>query len=142
MFRNENHFNHDQGLTAEDVSLPIKIEFKNVSFKYPDAEEETIKDLSFTIEPGEKVALVGSNGAGKTTIIKLLCGLYAPTSGEILINGHNLIDFNIDEYMKLLSVLFQDSEPLALSILNNVCCVKEEDVDLPRFWKAVEEAGL
>ena len=138
----KNHFNHDQGLTAEDVSLPIKIEFKNVSFKYPDAEEETIKDLSFTIEPGEKVALVGSNGAGKTTIIKLLCGLYAPTSGEILINGHNLIDFNIDEYMKLLSVLFQDSEPLALSILNNVCCVKEEDVDLPRFWKAVEEAGL
>lgn len=138
----KNRFLHEGGLKASDISLPIKIEFKNVSFKYPDAEEPTIKNLSFTIEKGEKVALVGHNGAGKTTIIKLLCGLYAPTEGEILINGHNLMDINIDEYTKLLSVFFQDSEPLALTILNNVCCCREDQVDYERFWKAVEEAGL
>ena len=138
----ENIFKHEGGINASDISLPIEIEFQNVSFRYPDAEKDTICDLSFKIKGREKVALVGNNGAGKTTIIKLLCGLYAPTSGNILINNHDLSEINIDEYMKLLSVVFQDSEPLALSILANVTCSKEEDADLDRFWKAVKAAGI
>lgn len=138
----ENIFKHNDGLTQDEIELPITIEFKNVSFIYPDAENPTIKDLSFKINAKEKVALVGNNGAGKTTIIKLLCGLYAPTEGEILINDINIKEFNIDEYMKLLSVVFQDSEPLALTVLHNVCCSKEEDIDYNKFWKSLFNAGL
>lgn len=138
----KNIFNHEDGLSIKNIKLPIEIEFKNVGFKYPDADNYTIKNLSFKINAKEKIALVGNNGAGKTTIIKLLCGLYAPTEGEILINNHNILDFNIDEYMHLLSVVFQDSEPLAFTILNNVCCSKEDEIDLDKFWKAVEDAGI
>jgi ATP-binding cassette subfamily B protein len=87
-----------------------RIEFRNVSFSYPwsPGGREILKDVSFTLEPGEKSALVGINGAGKTTLVKLLCGIYDPTKGEILIDGVSLRDVSLDSWRAQLTVLFQN----------------------------------
>ncbi|MDO4461009.1 MAG: ABC transporter ATP-binding protein [Bacteroidia bacterium] len=89
---------------------PIKrgIEVRNVSFKYPDSKREAIKNVSFTVKPGETVALVGPNGSGKTTLVKLLCGLYRPTSGEILIDGVSINDLSANDISDNMSAIFQD----------------------------------
>lgn len=84
------------------------IEFKNVSFCYPETEKLVLKNLSLTISPGEKIAIIGVNGAGKSTFIKLLLRFYDPTSGEILINGVNLKDIDLNEYYHQIGALFQD----------------------------------
>lgn len=85
-----------------------KIEFKNVSFVYPGTTKMSLKNISFTLNPGEKLALVGQNGAGKTTLIKLLCRFYDPTEGEILVDGTNLKNIDIDDWHHILGVLFQE----------------------------------
>lgn len=87
---------------------PPRIEFKDVSFTYPEAESETLKHVSFTIAPGEKLAMVGQNGAGKTTIVKLLSRVYDPTDGVILIDGIDLKDIDLAHWRSYLGVLFQD----------------------------------
>jgi len=87
---------------------PPEIEFKNVSFKYPNSERYIFNNLNFKINHGEKVALVGHNGAGKTTIVKLLARIYQVTKGEILINGININTLSINDWYKNLGVLFQD----------------------------------
>lgn len=138
----ENEFNHDEGIDISKLKYPLSIEFQNVNFTYPEAEKPTIENLSFKIKSGEKIAIVGDNGAGKTTIIKLLCGLYKADSGKIMINGHDIMEFNLEEYMKLLGVVFQDSELLALTVENNVTCQKKEDVDKDKLWKVLEQAGI
>ncbi|WP_322512363.1 ABC transporter ATP-binding protein [Chloroflexus sp.] len=84
------------------------IEFRNVSFRYPGREEWALRDINLRIAPGEKIALVGSNGAGKTTLIKLLTRLYDPTEGEILLDGIDLRDYNINELRQRIGVIFQD----------------------------------
>ena len=93
---------------ADHMNTVPEIEFKNVSFRYDGAEQDTIHDLSLKIKSGEKLALVGLNGAGKTTLVKLLCGLYRPTSGEIFFNGIPLSDFKREDYYKLISPVFQE----------------------------------
>lgn len=85
-----------------------EIEFQNVSFGYPGQEGQAIKDLSFVIEPGETVAIVGRNGAGKTTLIKLLCRLYDPTAGRILLDGNDIREFDPDELRAQVGAMFQD----------------------------------
>lgn len=135
-------FNHGKGIELNTLSKPISIEFKNVTFKYPDSEKVIVNNLSFKIEKGEKIAIVGNNGAGKTTLIKLLCGLYKPTSGEILINNYELSKFNINEYMSLLSVVFQDSNPMAFTILEDVTCTNIQNGDNNKFNEAIANAGL
>ena len=90
------------------LDTPPTIEFKNVWFKYPKATKYVFKDLSFKIESGEEVALVGHNGAGKTTIVKLLARIYPVTKGQILINGIDINKLAIDDWYKNLGVLFQD----------------------------------
>ncbi len=136
-------FNHGESkVDINKIARPISIEFKNVSYKYTNDGDYVIKDLSFKINPGEKIALVGNNGAGKTTIIKLLTGLYYPLEGEILINGINIYDFNIDDYYKLLSVAFQDSNLLAYTVRQNVTCEEKNDVDYERLKEALEKADL
>jgi len=96
------------------------IEFRNVSFSYPNTNVCVLKNVSITIKPGEHLSIVGLNGAGKTTFIKLLCRLYDVDSGEILIDGVNIKEYDYDEYMKLLSVVFQDFRLLAFSIKENI----------------------
>ena len=90
------------------LDTPPTIEFKNVWFKYPKVNKYVVKDLSFKIESGEEVALVGHNGAGKTTIVKLLARIYPVTKGQILINGIDINKLAIDDWYKNLGVLFQD----------------------------------
>lgn len=109
-----NKFNHREGCTAP-VS-DIKIEFRDVWYKYTGAEDYTIKGLNLTIEPGESIALVGMNGAGKTTLVKLICGLYAPAKGEILVNGKRIDEYNIEEYYTLISAVFQEIDNVAFTI--------------------------
>lgn len=85
-----------------------QVEFRNVSFHYPNTEGYALKNVSLTFQIGEKLALVGQNGSGKTTFIKLLCRLYDPTEGEILLNGVDIRKYDYEEYMSLFSVVFQD----------------------------------
>ncbi|MBX9688531.1 MAG: ABC transporter ATP-binding protein/permease [Candidatus Obscuribacterales bacterium] len=89
---------------------PIKqgIEFRNVGFKYPDSETDVLSNLNFTLLPGQSVALVGENGAGKTTIVKLLGRLYDPSDGEILVDGINLKELDIDSWRDEMAVIFQN----------------------------------
>jgi len=94
------------------------LEFKNVCFSYKD--EETIKDLSFKINKDEAIALVGHNGAGKTTIIKLLLRLYDPTSGEILLNGINIREYELRSYRELFATTFQDFKIFGMTVRENV----------------------
>jgi ATP-binding cassette subfamily B protein/ATP-binding cassette subfamily C protein len=95
-------------VVLESDGRPPKIEFKNVVFTYPMNDEPTIKNVSFVIEPGEDIALVGENGSGKTTIIKLLMGVYKQDSGQILIDDVPLEKLNMDAYYKRVGALFQD----------------------------------
>lgn len=98
----------DGNIKLPYLGTPPSIEFKNVSFKYPKANRYVFKDLSFKIESGEEVALVGHNGAGKTTIVKLLARIYPVTKGQILINGIDINNLAINDWYKNLGVLFQD----------------------------------
>lgn len=116
------------------------IEFKNVSFTYPSAEKSTIIDMSFKVNKGENIAVVGENGAGKTTAVKLLCGLYYPTSGDILVNGKSSLDFSSDSYFNLFSAVFQDYYFMPMTIAENVCTTS--DYDSERLYSAFEKAGI
>lgn len=102
--------------TMQPVASPRKvprplqqgIEFRNVSFRYPDRDEWALRDVSLTLAPGEKLALVGANGAGKTTLIKLLTRLYDPSEGQILLDGVDLRDYDLDDLRACIGVIFQD----------------------------------
>ncbi len=133
----------NRGIGIPTPKENIEIEFRNVSFRYPNAENDTIKNISFKIKAGEKLALVGVNGAGKTTIVKLLCGLYLPTEGEILLNSHPINDYNIYEYYSLFSAVFQDITPMPYSIAENIAATTEKDeIDFERVKSSIETAGL
>ncbi|MDE6516805.1 MAG: ATP-binding cassette domain-containing protein, partial [Acetatifactor sp.] len=84
------------------------VEFRDVSFRYPHTKEYALRHVNLKFRVGEKLAVVGMNGSGKTTFIKLMCRLYDPTEGEILLNGVNIKKYDYDEYMSIFSVVFQD----------------------------------
>lgn len=96
------------------------IEFRNVSFKYAGSEEYALKNVNLTFNVGERLAVVGMNGSGKTTFIKLMCRLYDPTEGEIYMNDFNIRKYDYRQYLDLFSVVFQDYSLLALPLGNNV----------------------
>lgn len=116
------------------------IEFKNVNFTYPNAEKSTINNMSFKVNKGENIAIVGENGAGKTTAIKLLCGLYYPTEGDILINGKSSKSFSADSYFDLFSAVFQDYNFLPMTIAENICATGNYDKE--KLNSAFEKAGI
>ncbi len=97
-----------------------QITFRNVSFKYPNTNTFALRNVSMQFNIGERLAVVGMNGSGKTTFIKLLCRLYDPTEGEILLNGINIKKYNYHEYMSIFSVVFQDFQLLAFKLGQNV----------------------
>jgi ATP-binding cassette subfamily B protein len=117
-----------------------EIRFEHVTFSYPGTEEPVLKDISFRVRPGEKMALVGANGAGKTTIVKLLCGLYQPTEGRILIDGIPNSERKDEELYSLFSTVFQDKLVLPFSVLENVAVNGKADVE--RVRRCLEKAGL
>ena len=123
-----------------DFNNVDSIEFKNVSFTYPSAEKSTINDMSFKVSKDENIAIVGENGAGKTTAIKLLCGLYYPTNGDILINGESSRNFSSGSYFNLFSAVFQDYYFMPMTIAENVCTTS--DYDSERLYSAFEKAGI
>lgn len=124
------------------IDSSYEIEFKNVSFKYPKTDKYIYKNLSLKIKKGQRLAIVGINGAGKTTFVKLLCRLYEPTSGEILINGINIQSFSKEEYYKILSVVFQDIKTFAFTVAENVSLENLEDVDREKVLHCIEKAGV
>lgn len=118
------------------------IEFKNVYFKYPRATEYTLKNINISISAGENLSIVGLNGAGKTTFIKLLSKLYKPTRGEIMLNGVNIEQYSKKEYMKLLSVVFQDYKLFPISIKENIILDNEKSIDNKEILSILKEIGL
>ena len=117
-----------------------EIEFRDVSFKYPNSPDYVLSHVNAKLRIGEKTAMVGPNGAGKTTFIKLLCRLYDPTEGEILLNGINIKLYDYKEYMSLFSVVFQDFQLFAFSVAENVAT--SMDYDEKRIVECIEAAGL
>ena len=117
-----------------------EFEFRHVWFKYPDSEEYTLKDINLKWRIGEKMALVGKNGCGKSTLVKLLCRLYDPTEGEITLNGIDIRKYKYEEYMELFSVVFQDSKLFSFSLAENVAADTEYDAE--RVTDCVIRAGL
>lgn len=99
---------------------PAEIELKNVSFRYSEAAPYVLRRVNMKIKAGEKVAIVGYNGAGKSTLVKLVMRLYDPTEGEILFNGENIKNFNVDEYRRAIGVIFQDYKIFAATVEENV----------------------
>ena len=132
----------DGNIKLPYLETPPEIEFKNVFFKYPKAKKFVFENLSFKINSGEEVALVGHNGAGKTTIVKLLARIYSVTSGEILINGININDLSINDWYKNLGVLFQEYNFYAhLSVKENIITGKpKEEVDEKKVIEAAKNA--
>ena len=116
------------------------IRFEHVTFRYPGSERAILDDVSFTIQAGEKIALVGENGAGKTTIVKLLCGLYQPTSGQIWIDDCLLQELSEASRSALYAAVFQDMLVLPFNVLVNVSIGQREDVQ--RVRRCLELAGL
>ena len=120
------------------------IEFKNVSFKYPRCDNYVLKNLSFKIDSKEKISLVGLNGSGKTTIIKLICRFFDVNEGEILINGENIKLYKYEDYMKCLAIVFQDFKIISFSIKNNIAILdenKEKLYDVLRRSEALERVN-
>ncbi len=108
-------------LTVEKRSdRKYEVEFRNVSFKYPHTENYVLRNISLKFRVGERLAVVGENGSGKTTFIKLLCRLYDPTEGVILLNGIDIRKYNYREYLSVFSVVFQDFQLLSVSLGENV----------------------
>ena len=118
------------------------LELRDVSYRYPGADHDTLSHVNLTIHPGEKLAVVGKNGAGKTTLIKLLCGLYDPTEGQVLLDGEDIRQYGRRDYYKHFSAVFQQFSILAGTMAENVAQVWGEGVDLPRVWDCLERAGV
>lgn len=126
------------GSKKEDLKDTYIIEFKNVSFKYPGQEEYALKNVNVKMTSKEAVCIVGENGAGKSTFIKLLLRFYNVEEGEILLNGINIQDYIYEEYMKCFSALFQDYKLFALSVKENIVLKEKKEEKLCR---ALELSG-
>jgi len=118
------------------------IEFRNVHFSYPESATEILRGVSFTINAGETVALIGDNGAGKSTIVKLLCRFYDPTSGCILTNGVDLRQCEVDPWRNNISAIFQDFSRFSLTVRENIGIGKVENVDDLALIEEAAEKGM
>lgn len=118
----------------------LDIAFENVSFAYPGTDKSVFKGLNLTIPAGQKLAVVGVNGAGKTSLIKLLTGLYRPTGGSIKIKGTDITRLHLRDLYQLFSVVYQEIRPFAASIKENVAA--SEHAHSERVWESLDRAGL
>ena len=123
-----------------DLTNGFEIEFNNVSFKYPKSDIYALKQINLKISNGEKLAVVGRNGSGKTTFIKLLCRLYDVDEGEILINGINIKEYTRNSLNKLYSIVFQDYKILSLTVADNISANDECDKDM--LNSALDKANI
>lgn len=133
-----NKFNYGKG--CELPTGAVTIELRDVWYKYDGAEDYTLKGINLTLQAGESLALVGVNGAGKTTFIKLMCRLYDPTEGEIYMNDFNVRKYDYRQYLDLFSVVFQDYSLLALPLGNNVSSAATWDGE--KAERCLQEVGF
>ncbi len=126
---------------SPDPAAEYELRLRDVSFRYPEAEEDTLSHIDLTIRSGEKLAVVGLNGAGKTTLVKLLCGFYDPTEGQVLLNGEDIRQYNRQDYYGLFAAVFQSFSLLADTVATNVTQL-ETGYDESRMKECVAEAGL
>ncbi|HWQ59252.1 MAG TPA: ABC transporter ATP-binding protein [Clostridia bacterium] len=117
------------------------IRFEEVTFTYPGSDKPVLSNVSFNVRGGEKVSIVGLNGAGKTTLVKLLCRMYQPDSGRILVNGRDLWEYDHASWMKAVAAVFQDYRLFAFTIDENIIC-KDAGSDLIGTGEALKKAGL
>lgn len=117
-----------------------EIEFCDVSFKYPGSDAYVLRHINLKFHVGERMAVVGRNGSGKTTFIKLLCRLYEPTEGRILLNGIDIRKYDYEEYLRIFSVVFQDFKLFSFSLGQNVAA--DVDYDRERVEECLEKAGF
>ncbi|QQS53243.1 MAG: ABC transporter ATP-binding protein [Candidatus Competibacteraceae bacterium] len=115
------------------------IRLEQVSFQYPGAPDWALRDLSLRIAPGQVVALVGANGSGKTSLIKVLCRLYDPSEGRITLDGADVRQFRVDDYRRVFSVIFQDYAHYAMTVRDNI---RFGDIRLPADAPAIERAAV
>ena len=124
------------------------VEFRDVTFTYPKAEKPILKNITFEIHKGEKISIVGLNGAGKSTLVKLICRMYKADSGQILVNGKNIYDYDYNSYMKAISAVFQDYKLFNFSIEENISCQGDnfEGTDAvkktEKVSRLIEEVGM
>ncbi len=127
--------------TVDDIDpSDFVFEFHNVSFAYPETDTKILSDFSMKIQAGERLAVVGMNGSGKSTMIKLLCRLYDVTEGKITLNGIDIREFDYSSYLKLFAIVFQDFRLLAFPVGENVACSEEYNEE--KVWKCLELAGV
>lgn len=138
----ENKTKDGSGHVPENGDQSILLECEHVSFRYPGTKEDAIHDLNLkvTLRPGDHIAIVGRNGSGKTTFIKLLCRLYNVTEGVIRVNGKDIRDYAYEEYVDVFSVVFQDYRMFSLELGENIAA--SEKVDEERVLDAMRKAGL
>ncbi len=134
------HFEDGEKLEP-DVTKAYEIELRDVTFRYPGAEQDTLKNINLKIRPGEKLAVVGLNGAGKTTLVKLICGFYDPTEGAVLLNGEDIRKFDRRDYYRHFSAVFQDFSVLHTTIAENVA-QDFENFDEAKMERALSDADL
>ena len=126
--------------TEKRADRQYEVEFKNVSFKYPGSDIWALRHVNMKFKVGKRLAIVGENGSGKTTFIKLLCRLYDPQEGQILLNGIDIRKYRYDDYMSIFSVVFQDFRLICQPLGNNVAGSIEYDRE--RVEKALIDAGF
>ena len=148
-FEEFNHFprqmhtgTKDAGEILERAGKNSELEFRGVSFRYPGQAQDAVKKLSVKIPLGQKISIVGENGAGKTTFIKLLTRLYDPTEGQILLNGVDIRELEYESYMKLFSVVPQDFQLLKGTIRENIRMNQTKNSDEKRMEEALGVTGL
>jgi ATP-binding cassette subfamily C protein len=128
--------------TSDYLSNKVEIEFKNVFYSYENQEGYALNDVSFKIKAGEKIALVGLNGAGKTTLVKLLCGFYKPTKGEILINSVNINLFSRKTFQELIAPVFQDNVTIGMELGENISMSPCEESDEEKIKQTLKIMDL
>ena len=140
-------FDHPEMFKFEDgraikpmPGATYELELQGVNFRYPGAKTDALSNINLKIKAGEKLAIVGLNGAGKTTLVKLLCGFYDPTQGQVLLNGQDIKIYNRRDYYRLFSAVFQDFSILAMSISDNIA--QGADVVPEKLAKVTELADL
>jgi len=139
-FEYPDKFNRKKGEPiSHEKGRDYSLELKSVSFRYDGADADTLKNINLMISPGEKIAIVGLNGAGKTTMVKLLCGFYDPTEGQVLLNGKDIRGYNREDYYQLFTAVFQDFNILPLSIADNLT---GGNTDKSRLESCIRLAGL
>lgn len=136
------HLNREKKVDIPKTEEAVEIELENVSYSYNMKGGYVLKDINLHIGAGEKIAIVGANGAGKTTIVKLICGLIQPTEGRVMVNGTAISQFARDDYYKLFSAVFQDSGVLPVSIADNIALNVGEKKDYDRIEECILLAGL